>query len=226
MQFNFRFKKLILIISFIFFINNFAFSQTSSDYNLIISWEALNFVPVDFKGKILPSPGSTVIVAIEFLQNNKIVDLSKEKIYWYINGELVSNTLGNKQISFYAPDNNIVDVRVDLPKFDITKTIEIPIIEPKLVIKAPFPNKEVNINNFELDAMPYFFNLESSDLETLDFQWSINSEPATPYNNDPSKINIEIKGDQPLNLLVEVVAKNIKNQFEFAEDRINLNFKK
>lgn len=229
MQFNFKFKILILIF-FIFLISNFGFSQ-EIDNSIIISWQTSNFVPVNYKGKVLPSPGSIIIVNLEFFQNGKIVNLDKEKIYWYVNNELISNTKGVTQINFMAPNNKYVDIRVNLPEFNIIKTIEIPITKPRLIIDAPFPKKEIYNNNLSIKAIPYFFNINTNSLDyldnnpsDLDIKWKINGKPAIADNADPFKINIEIKGNDSTNLLITATAQNINNILEFAKNEVDLKF--
>lgn len=230
MQFNLK-LKIIFIIIFIFFGYSFIFAKNNeTNNNIIISWETSNFVPHFFKGKILPSPGSMINISLELIQNNKLVDLSNKKIYWYVNNELINNIKGNKKINFLAPNNTKVDVRVELPELNILKTIEIPITKPKVVINAPFPKKQTYFNNFDLVVYPYFFNIPNNfeTLETLDEyllpEWQINGLPATPYSYDPFKINIQVIGENSTNITIESGILNLINNSEVATSKLELKF--
>ncbi|MCS6789158.1 MAG: hypothetical protein NZ484_01140 [Patescibacteria group bacterium] len=225
MQFNFK-LKIVFIIIFIFFGYNFILAQNNKADNIIISWQTSNFVPNFFRGKILPSPGSMINVSLELVQNNKLVDLSNTKIYWYVNNELISNIKGNKKINFLAPNDTKVDIRVELPELNILKTIEIPITKPKIVINAPFPKKQVYSNNFDLVAYPYFFNIPNN-FETNEYlfpEWQINRSPATPYSYDPFKINIQVIGENSTSIIIESKVSNLINNSEVATSKLELKF--
>jgi hypothetical protein len=223
--------KIKILIAFLIFLNliqlNLAFSQNNNFTNdLLISWQALNYAPPKFKGKILPTSNSIIEIGFEFIQNGKIIDLSKNKIYWYINSDLVSNSPGTKQISVIAPNiyNDVLRVRVELPDFNVLKTIEIPVVKPKIVINAPFPNNEVHNNNFEVYALPYFFNPKDNNLDYININWFINELLAKPSKDDLFKTKIKIEGDNPTNITIGVYAENSENEFERSADEINLKF--
>lgn len=225
-------KNIIIILILIFGLKNITFAQTNSD-ELIISWEVNNFTPHEFTGKKLASPGSNISVSFDFIKNNKIVDLSKSKIYWYVNDELVSNSRGIKQINFIAP-NQIgvpVDVRVELPDYEVLKTIEIPIVKPKIVIDAPFPKKEVYQNNFEVNLLPYFFNLPANSVEEdptsfLNVNWQINGNPAKPANENPFKLKIFVNSNEKTNINIKAFINNISKELEFTDKGVDITFVK
>jgi len=228
---NIFLKNIIIILILIFGLKNITFAQTNSE-ELIISWKVNNFTPYEFVGKKLASPGSNISVSFDFIKNNKIVDLSKSKIYWYVNDELVSNSSGVKQINFIAP-NQIgvpVDVRIELPDYAVLKTIEIPIVKPKIVIDAPFPKKEVYQNNFEVNLLPYFFNLPKSLEEDptvfLNVNWQINRNPAKPANEDPFKLKIFVNSNEKTNINIKAFINNISKELEFTDKEVNITFVK
>jgi len=229
---NIFFKNIIIILILIFGLKNITFAQTNSE-ELIISWKVNNFTPYEFVGKKLASPGSNISVSFDFIKNNKIVDLSKSKIYWYINDKLVSNSRGIKQINFIAP-NQIgvpVDVRVELPDYAVLKTIEIPIVKPKIVIDAPFPKKEIYQNNFEVNLLPYFFNLTANLTEEgpaafLNVNWQINGNPAKPANEDPFKLKISVNSNQKTDINIKAFVQNVLNQLEATDKEVNITFVK
>jgi hypothetical protein len=226
------YHKIKILIVFLMFFSLMqlhpVFAQNSPRNDLLISWEASGFSPPNFKGKVLPSPGSIIKIGFEFVRDGKIIDLSKNKIYWYINNDLFSNSLGIKQISIITPNSpgSNIDIRIELPDFNVLKTIEIPIVKPKIVIDAPFPNKEVQSNNFEVYALPYFFNPKNNDLDYLDINWFINGVLAKPAKDDLFKLKTKIVGDSPTDITIGVYAQNTENQLEKAGDEINLKFTK
>jgi len=229
---NIFLKNIIIILILIFGLKNITFAQTNSE-ELIISWEVNNFTLYEFTGKKLASPGSNISVSFDFIKNNKIVDLSKSKIYWYVNDELISNSRGVKQINFIAP-NQIgipVDVRVELPDYAVLKTIEIPIVKPKIVIDAPFPKKEVYQNNFEVNLLPYFFNLPANSVEEdptsfLNVNWQINGNPAKPANENPFKLKIFVNSNEKTNINIKAFINNISKELEFTDKEVNITFVK
>ncbi|MGC8775765.1 MAG: hypothetical protein ACP5QN_00395 [Minisyncoccia bacterium] len=226
MKFQIKILIAILFLS-VFFLNKLVFAQNNSE-ELLISWEALNYTPYDFYGKNLPSPGSTINVGFDFVQNGKIVDLSQNKIYWYINDNLVSNDKGVKEISFIAPNltERVVEIRIELPDFNVIKLIEIPIVKPRLIINAPFPKKEINMNEFEVSAIPYFFNLKKYDFDEININWSINGIDALGKIEDPFVLPIKVLGNNQTIINIQAYAQNVNDESETALDEINLIFKK
>jgi hypothetical protein len=221
-------KIIIFILPFV--LKNIVFAQTNSD-RLIISWEAEGLTHYEFMGKKLPSPGSVVSVGVDFIRNNRVVDLSKDEIYWYINNKLVSNSSGVKKINFTAPNQKggSVDVRVKLPRYEVLKTIEIPITDPKIVINAPFPKKEIYQNDFEVDLLYYFFNLPKNSLERdpgalLSVNWQINGNPAEPVEENPFKLKIRVDSNQRININIKAFVQNALNQLNSAEKEVNITF--
>ena len=229
---NIFLKNIIIIFILIFILKSITLAQTNSS-ELIISWKVNNFTPYEFAGKKLASPGSNISVSFDFIKNNKIVDLSKSKIYWYVNNELVSNSSGIKQINFIAPNQRggSIDVRVELPDYAVLKTIEIPIVSPKLVIDAPFPKKEIYQNNFEVNLLPYFFNLPANSVEEdpavfLNTNWQINGNPAKPANEDPFKLKISVDSNEKTDINIKAFVQNVSNQLEAADKEVNITFVK
>lgn len=226
---NFESFKIIILLFLLFslFLLKISFAQQTKN-DLIISWQASSFVPYYFEGKILPTVGSNVFAAIDLIQNNKIVDLSKTKIYWYVNNELFSNSIGIQKIKFSAPPpaNSNINLRVELPDLGISKTIEIPVVKPKLVLDAPFPKKEIKTNYFELVAYPYFFNLTNNDLDYLSVSWLINGVVGKPSAENPLKIKINITDKNVSDLVIEVFAQNTELSMEGASKKVDLVFVK
>src|SRR3989338_5844802 len=77
---------------------NASFAQTSSP-RVLLTWQAKNYVPAGYLGKALPSPSSIVTASVEIIDQGKIADLSKNNVYWYLNGSLVGSGVGKKTVS-------------------------------------------------------------------------------------------------------------------------------
>jgi hypothetical protein len=222
---NFIKQSLLIIIIYIF-LNAFflmpVFAQTTNQ-DILISWEAKNLVPFWFKGKILPSAGSIINIAFEYIKNNKIVDISKQKVYWYIDGNLIQSGIGIKKINIVAPKEKF-DLRVELPDLNVLKTIEIPVAEPMVIVDAPFPKKTITSNYFEVRALPYFFNIENNDWDYFDVLWQINDKNAIPSQEDRFKLKIETDNNVS-NINIKAFLLNTLNTFEAARGEVNI-FKK
>lgn len=203
----------------------FSFSQEKKQ-EIIISWSAENFVPLNFLGKIIPSTGSKINIAVILIQNNKLIDLSKEKIYWYVNNELVSNEVGKTQMSFIAPIGRVLEVKTEIPNLGLIKTIEIPITKPRVVINAPFPKNEILNDYVEIPALVYFFNPKNNDLDYLSVVWQINGRSAVPSFNDQFLLKTKINSENNMPIIIEVGVQNNENQFEHALSKKELMFKK
>ncbi len=226
-NFNKKIILFILILIINFALINYSFAQNNSsnlggESNFIlITWEAKNFVPYNFNGKIMPTPGSPISISFEYIKNNKVVDLSKEEIYWYINGNLFSNTPGTKKINVVAPSQNF-DVRVELPNVQIFKTIEIPVVKPLIVIDAPFPQRTVKSDYFEVNLLPYFFNIPNNDLDYFYSEWKINGNKAVANKENPLNLKIKLENKNLEKINISVFGANNLNSSESATKEINI----
>ena len=67
-----KFKKIIGLIGLIGLISPIVYAQASPEF--LISWRAVNYVPADYQGKILPSKSSPIEAGFDLVDKNKIVD--------------------------------------------------------------------------------------------------------------------------------------------------------
>jgi hypothetical protein len=171
----------------------------------------------------LPPAGSVINIAFEYIKNNKIVDVSKQKVYWYVDGNLIQSGIGIKKINIVAPKEKF-DLRVELPDLNVLKTIEIPVAEPMVIVDAPFPKKTIAGNYFEVRALPYFFNIENNDWDYFDVLWQINDKNAIPSQEDRFKLKIETDNNIS-NINIKAFLLNTLNTFEAARGEVNI-FKK
>lgn len=190
---------------------------------VILTWQAQSFAPADYQGKILATTGAGIKAGVEVIKENKIQDLSKINIRWYLDSKLLTQGIGLKQINFRAtaaPTYSHYLRAVVRNEEEISTGVNIPIVSPKVIIKTPFPA----INSFflgknNLQAIPYFFNV--AELEELVFNWSVNEKTIKGTNI----LELELAPPVPLNnnLRIRVTAQNLNNALEFGSKEINLN---
>jgi hypothetical protein len=214
---NFTFLSVIFIFTFLHFTNAQAASQA------MITWQAQSFAPAEYSGKILPSPGTNIKLGLEVIKENKLQDLSKINIRWYLDGKLLTQGFGLKETNFTASKGATYShfVRAVIQdKEEISGTVDIPIVNPKIIIKTPSPaDILVPLGKTRLQAIPYFFN--AANLGELIFKWAVNNQVIEGSNI----LELEIAPPIPLNhnLNVRVTAQNLKNDLEFGTKEINLN---
>lgn len=195
----------------------------------MITWQAKTYAPPGFEGKILPTANSAIMVSFELIDGGTPADLSSQTVYWYINNNFLRGGKGLQHIEFRAPDaaGGIIDLRVEVPNYKRgpqLKTVEIPIVAPKAVIEAPFPNNEFSASPVQLAGLPYFFNVR--DISPLNFVWSINGVAPSGTEN-PSVLTIRLNQDAPTgsSLGVTFTVQNKNNALEGASANINLVYK-
>jgi hypothetical protein len=215
----FTFLAVIFIFTFLFL--HFTDAQAAS--RALITWQSQSFVPAEYPGKILPSPGTNIKLGLELIKENKLQDLSKINIRWYLDGKLLTQGFGLKETNFTASKGATYShfVRaVIMAEQEVSGNVDIPIVNPKVIIKTPSPaDTLIPLGKTLLQAIPYFFNVAS--LEELIFKWSVNNQGLEGSNI----LELEIAPPIPLNsiLNVRVMAQNLKNDLEFGTKEINLN---
>ncbi len=226
-----NFIWLIFIGYLLLAINYFANAQTSPQF--LISWQAQNYAPSWYQGKILAVNSAPVNISFELIDGGKIVDLSKTVVRWYVNDNLVineDNGLGIKKLKINIPDYNGGQTQIRIAVVDyrggdlIDKLVEIPVVSPEAVINAPYADGKIKTGSSILGLIPFFFNI--NDINNLLVGWSINGQ--VPANSDnPYLLNLNIGSDTPQNtqINVSVSVKNILKQLEFANQSIQLQIK-
>ncbi len=214
------FLFLLSVFCFLFSVSLTA-AQTASQ--VLITWQAQSFVPAEYSGKILPTPSTNIKVSLEVIKENKIQDLSKINIRWYLDAKLLTQGLGLKETSFIvnkgATYSHFVRA-VIMDKQEVSGTADILITNPKIVIKTPTPAiNAVPLGKNIFQAIPYFFNI--INLQELIFNWSVNNQTVQGNN----LLELEIAPPVPLNqnLNIKITAQNLKNDLEFGSKEINLN---
>jgi len=231
-------KKTFLIILSIyafFSLSDLALAQVTQTTtekianSLIINWQANNFAPSTYQGKLLPTNGSIVSLSILGKIGNKIMDLSDALIMWYLDEEFLTGGLGQTDIQFKVTKtaNNfyLIKVNVTLPQQNgssqfFSQGVRIPIANPQTVINVPYASIQSNTPVF-ISAVPYFFNIQS--INDLSFDWEIITPIETQKVKGDNKIIINtneyLKG-KPINISLKT--QNTKSLFEFSKSQITI----
>jgi len=208
----------VIIFSLFFFSHN---SSAQNSDNLLVSWQAQNYAPLEFTGKILPTRETTIELGVDLLVNGKIVDLSKHSIRWLVNNEEEALGTGLQSISFTFPahvggEQRVKAVVLNYRGEDLEKTISVPVVDPEVIIRSTVQNKTIAPGEVEFHALPYFFNVTS--LQDIFLQWQANGVKTTA--NTP--ILVLDLSDAPsgdvLNLSLN--ALNFKNDIEQARSSL------
>ena len=212
----------LFLLSTCYFLLATALAAAQTASRALITWQAQSFAPAEYSGKILPSPGANIKLGLEALKENKLQDLSKINIRWYLDGKLLKQGIGLKETNFFANKGASYShfVRAVIQdKEEISGTADIVVVSPKVVIKTPFPaSASVPLGKNIFQAVPYFFNVVNPG--ELIFKWSVNNQAI----EGSDVLELEIAPPVPLNqnLNVRVTAQNLKNELEFGSKEINL----
>lgn len=219
----------LLISISIFLFSSFLFplSSFSASPQFLTSWQAQSYTPLWYQGKVFPTRGSVMEINFELINNNKIVNLSKNIVRWYINDKLVKNEkngLGIKSLKFINnnPPGSEIEVKIvvlDYGAEPLYKIVRIPVSQPEAVIDAPFAERKINKGKNLFRAYPFFFNVK--DLNTLFFQWQANEQTAEPGAN-PRELNLDVDQQTPTGIKINIktLIQNISDQFESASKNI------
>lgn len=180
----------------------------ASGPTFLMTWQAANsYAPAGYTGEILPNQESEIMASVEVLSaSGQPVDLSGQTIYWYQNENLLGGGVGIQRIEFrpYGQAPNVITLRVDIPDYptgDIEHEINIPIVQPEVVIEAPFPNGDFSASAITLQALPYFFGTTSTD--PLSFAWTANGQSANNAEN-PTSLQISVPQSTPAGYAIPV----------------------
>ena len=192
---------------------HFANAQTAAP-KFVVTWKASgSYIPSFYQGKALPTFGSKVTASLALVSNGQQLNLQSQTIYWYLNDNLVGGGVGATHITFTptgAPPSISV-LKVELPNWNgsfLVHAIQIPLLEPQVVIYAPYPAGQFSGSPLTVSAYPYFWNTSSAS--NLSYTWSVNGETGTNTEN-PDQAQINLPGGTPAgtNFAVALTVKNI-----------------
>ena len=211
-------------------------STQNPNFEFLVSWRAINFVPSDYKGRIIPSKNSIIEISFDLLDSNgKFVDVSKQQINWNIDRNSFKSGAGLKSIVTTFDKVSTKLIEIELPNYNdktytgayLNKFVNIPAVSPEVIINAPYPNKTIGIKQNAFQAIPYFFGISS--LSQLNFAWEVDGRK---MDNDPGypsifAIDLTSQGspESGATTMIKVLVKNITDQLEFASKSINLDIK-
>jgi hypothetical protein len=166
-----------------------AHAQTAaSSPTFLITWKTTgSYIPSFYIGKALPTYGSKITASLELISSQgKILNLSGQTIYWYVNDTLVGGGAGVHQVTFppIGDAPNTANLRVTLPNYNgayLVHAINISMVLPEAVIYAPYPNGQFTQNPLSVQAIPYFFNI--TDPSGLSYSWSVNGQAGSNAEN-------------------------------------------
>ena len=214
---------IFLLSSFLFPLSSF--SQAAPEF--LVTWKASSYAPSDYLGRILPSRGAPVEVNFELVDKNKIADLSKNEIRWYLDNKLQKTGKGIKKFNFAVANfaDQTHQIRMTVIKYktlgDLEKSITIPIVSPQVVIDAPYANNRIRSGLNSFRALPYFFNI--ADLSQLIVEWSANGQKTSGAVANPEILDLNITGGKrSAEINLSVNAKNRANKIEQANESIKL----
>ncbi len=167
-----------------------AHAQTTADTSptFLITWKTTgSYIPSFYIGKALPTYGSQITASLELVSpQGKILNLSGQTIYWYVNNALVGGGVGIQHVTFppIGDAPNTANLRVTIPNYNgayLIHAINIPMVLPETVIYAPYPNGQFTQNPLTVQAIPYFFNIANPS--GLSYTWSVNGQTGSNAEN-------------------------------------------
>lgn len=161
---------------------------TASSPTFLVTWKTTgSYIPSFYVGKALPTYGSEITASLELISpQGKVLDLSGQTIYWYLDDNLIGGGAGVQQVTFppLGDAPNVADLRVTLPNYNgtyLVHAINIPMVLPEAVIDAPYPNGQFTQNPLIVQSLPYFFNIP--DPSDLSYAWSVNGQTGSNTEN-------------------------------------------
>jgi hypothetical protein len=227
-------KKVAALGSLIFLFGVFlslkpAHAQAASSPTFLITWETTgSYIPSFYQGKALPTYGSKITASLELISpQGRVINISNQTIYWYLNNNLVGGGAGAQQVTFsptgQAP--NSLNLRVTLPSYNgayLVHAINIPMVLPDAVIYAPYPNGQFSQNPLAVQALPYFFNI--SNPSDLSYTWSANDQNGSNAENpEVAQITLPQGTQSGTSLAVSLSIKN-PNDSTVGTASINLSY--
>jgi hypothetical protein len=183
--------KIIAIASFLILTSSLflipsAHAQITSNPQFLITWKpTASSIPSNYIGKALPSLGSKVTADFELVSNGKILNISGQTIYWYLEDTLIGGGTGVQQVTFplFGTPPGSLTLKIELPSYNgqyLIHTIDIPYVNPAVVIYAPYPNGDFSSSPLTVTALPYFFTASASQLS---YTWAVNGQTGSNAEN-------------------------------------------
>lgn len=176
-------RKIIFPLGLLLSVPIFGAAQTAEPF-VLLTWQADSYAPPGFQGKVLPTAYTKISAGVEVISGGRSLNLSEANINWYWNNQPIAGGQDKRRAEFYPEFiSSLNDLRVEISGIDkglLIKTVEIPVVQPQVVIEAPFPGGVFFENQITLTARPYFWNPNS--ISDLIFDWQVNNQ--TPEKQD------------------------------------------
>lgn len=202
-------------------------------------WESVgSYTPPFYRGKSFPSRESSIkVVAIP---NTNIIKQGKGNITynWENDDNAVQSASGYSKDSYIFSNDQLktkenISVRASSidGKYNATKTIEIPIVNPKIVFYKKSPTEGVLYNRALTDgafitedevtlvAEPYFLALDGNEVN-FSYNWKINGETIdTPSKKTELTVRPGSRGGYAT---IDLVMENLNFLFQKVSAKLNL----
>jgi len=198
-------------------------SAQTNGLQFLVTWKANSFAESGFMGKIFPTRGSNINVRFELIDGGKLAAIANNEVRWFVDGKLIQRGDGLKSINFtagqFASNHSVKIIVANYRGADLEKIITIPVKKGEVVVKVPYPNREIIPQANQFEALLYNWNILAKNL--VSFRWSANGEGSTGDNS--SKVTIDVPGDLSGGLIsLSVVAQNLVNEIDIANASVNL----
>jgi len=214
----------ILLFTFYFLLSAVIFAQAAPEF--LVSWRAVGYVPPDYQGKILPNKNSRVEMGFDLIAQNKIADLSRYNISWFLGSKKVASGIGLKTFSLNLNNSQNGLIRITVSNYngsDLDHHFLLPLAEPEVIIDTKTPLETLRnqihlaLKNYLFEARPFFFNVRN--LDELRFNWRINNAlvSGNPQNPEFLELNLTSQGTpEESELNVSVGINNPANILELG----------
>lgn len=186
----------------------------------LMTWQALNFYPADFRGKALPTEGSRVAVSVAFTESGRFRDLSRVTIRWYIDGTFAARGTGLTEFPFTVTgrngDTQVVRAAIEFSansRFE--SSVIIPVGSRRLALRSSAEGTLVPDTDAGFEAFPYFFNVAS--LSDLIFFWSVNGVRVSKVNGSALSLTVPHTAGP---LEVSVIAQGARDLIEYGSGKM------
>lgn len=205
-----------------------------------IMWESVDsYTPPFYRGKSFPSRESSIKAVA--LPNTNTIKQGKGNITysWKNNDNAVQNASGYNKDSYIFSNSQLKTKELVTVyassidgKYNATKTIEIPIVSPKIIFYKKSPTEGILYNNAIADesfisedevtivAEPYFLALTGNETN-FSYDWKINGESiGTPSKKTELTVRPSSRGGYAT---INLVLENLNFLFQKVGGKIKLN---
>lgn len=202
------------------------------NYTFLISWQASNFVPSMYEGRVLPIKNSQVEIGFDLVDSDgKFLDISKQKIQWNLNNEPYKTGVGLKKIKVFISNSDKDVVEILIPNYtdskyktpsEMSQFVVLSAFSPKAVIHTNDPYKTLRTGENRLVAIPYFFNING--LNNLLINWKVDGKK---IDNNSDRLSVNIPQNNITNNYsgINLFIQNTNDKFEFDEKIFNFDIK-